>query len=109
MPHGIKYDLAKSPLVTTVACRSGNMLIFYFSKPIRKDAFERKYLDYCERVCDVIGSRYRGIYLQADEIAYIDLYSRIETGERRIEIVDAFDVKRSLDVKSTIMIKAIMR
>jgi hypothetical protein len=109
MPRGIKYDLAESPLISTVACRSGNMLIFYFSKPIRKDAFDRKYLDYCDRVCDVISSRYRGIYLQADELAYIDLYSRIETGERRIEIVDAFDVKRSLDVKSTIMLKAVMR
>ena len=109
MPRGVKYNLFDTPLKTTVQCPSGNMLIFYFTKQIRKAAFDRRYLDYAERVCDVISSRYRGIYLQADELAYIDLYSRIETGEKRIELVDEFNVTRALDVKSTIMIKAIMR
>lgn len=107
--RGEKYDLNKSPLHIDIECSSGNILTFFFSTFVRKRSFDRRYRAYRDQVRNVINSRYRGIALESDELALIDLYSRIETDARRIEIIDVFGVKRSLDVKSTIAIKAIIR
>ena len=104
--RGEKYQLNETPFSIPVECSSGNILMFYFTKELRKRAFERKFKDYRAQVSTIINSRYRGIYLEADEIAYIDLYTRIETGERRIEILDVFGVVRKLAVGECLTIKA---
>ena len=104
-----KYKLSESPISFPVACSDGAVLTFWFSTEVRKRSFVRRYQEYRGQVNTIINSRYRGIYLEADEIACIDLYARIETEARRIEILDVFGVNRELgigvDLKITARIK----
>lgn len=107
--RGKKYKLSESPLSFPVICEGGSILTFWFTTEVRKRSFVRRYGEYVEQVSGVINSRYRGIYLQSDELALIDLYTRIETGERRIEILDAFGVTRELQINDRISITAIIK
>lgn len=85
MPKGVKYKLSESPLYYDVACSSSFLLRFYFTTEVRQRSFMRRLRDYRDQVDTVINSRYHGLHVYADEIAAIDLYNRIETGEERIE------------------------
>lgn len=103
---GKKYKLSESPVSFPVTCADGAVLRFWFTTEVRKRSFTRRYKEYRDQVKTVINSRYRGIYLEADELALIDLYTRIETGERRIEILDAFGVNRELSIGDRLTISA---
>ena len=105
MPRGIKYDIRseEAPHVY-VTCSDGAVLTFRFSTDVRRRSFERKQAAYREQVKNVVNSRYRGIYLDTDELALIDLYTRIETEERYIEILDVFGVVRELTVNERVTI-----
>ena len=103
---GKKYKLSESPISFPVVCEGGAVLTFWFTTEVRKRSFIRRYGAYGEQVSGVIKSRYRGIYLESDELALIDLYTRIETGERRIEILDVFGVNRELSIGDRLTISA---
>ena len=103
---GKKYKLSESPISFPVVCADGAVLTFWFTTVVRQRSFQRRYREYRGQVNTIINSRYRGIYLDADEIALIDLYTRIETGERRIEIVDVFGVNRELSIGDKLTISA---
>lgn len=104
--RGEKFKLHESPISFPVVCAGGAILTFYFTTKVRQRSFERRYQDYRKQVNSVVNSRYRGIYLEADELALIDLYSRIETGARRIEILDVFGVVRELGIGADLKITA---
>ena len=105
MPRGIKYDLLNdnAPHVA-IECSDGAVLTFWFSKDVRLRSFMRRQTEYREQVKTVVNARYRGIYLETDELALIDLYTRIETGARRMEILDVFGVTRKLTVSEELKI-----
>lgn len=107
MPRGIKYDIRseEAPHVN-ITCSDGAVIAFWFTTDVRRRSFERRQTAYREQVRDVVNSRYRGIYIETDELALIDLYTRIEDKERRIEILDVFGVVRELTVKATLSISA---
>lgn len=106
MPRGEKYPVDKTPFFLNIECEDNNVLSFYFTTKVRMRSFERRQRAYRDQVSSVINSRYRGIYLEADELALIDLYSRIETEDRRIEILDVFGVTRELTLNDRITISA---
>ena len=106
MPRGEKYPVDKTPFFLYIECEDNNVLSFYFTTKVRMRSFERRQREYRNQVSSVINSRYRGIYLEADELALIDLYSRIETGERRIEILDVFGVNREISIGDRLTISA---
>lgn len=105
MPRGIKYDIrSEAAPHVYITCADGAVLTFYFTTDVRRRSFERRQAAYREQVKDVVNSRYRGIYLETDELALIDLYTRIEDKERRIEILDVFGVVRELTVNEQVTI-----
>lgn len=106
MPRGEKYPVDKTPFFLNIECEDNNVLSFYFTTKVRLRSFERRQRAYRDQVSSVINSRYRGIYLEADELALIDLYSRIETEDRRIEILDVFGVVREIGVGADLKITA---
>ena len=107
MPRGIKYDIrSEAAPHVYITCGDGAVLTLYFTTDVRRRSFERRQAAYREQVKDVVNSRYRGIYLETDELALIDLYTRIEDKERRIEILDVFGVVRELTVNVTLSIAA---
>lgn len=106
MARGKKYPVCKTPFFLNIECEDNNVLSFYFTTKVRMRSFERRQRAYRDQVSSVINSRYRGIYLEADELALIDLYSRIETEDRRIEILDVFGVNRELSIGDRLTISA---
>lgn len=112
MAKGIKYKLSESPLYKEVVCSSGMILRFYFTTEVRQRSFSRRQREYRDQVDDVMSSRYHGIRIYPDEIAAVDLYNRIETGERRIEeilVTSAGDAVRPLTPDSELTIAAVIR
>lgn len=107
MARGIKYDLLNDNAPkAAIECSDGAVLTFWFSKDVRRRSFMRRQADYRDQVKTVVNARYRGIYLETDELALIDLYTRIETEARRMEIVDVFGVTRELSVNVKLTISA---
>lgn len=104
--RGEKYKLSETPFKISVECADGAILTFYFTTRVRMRSFNRRFSEYRKQVNEIINARYRGIYLESDELALIDLYARTELGGHRIEILDVFGVTRELDIGAHFTITA---
>ena len=91
MAKCLRYNVNESPITEPVRLADGGKLVFHFSTELRRGSFRRRLKNYANDVAGVLDRRYRGITVDAGLIAAVDLYSRIEIGEKAIDYIDVDD------------------